>query len=393
MGEVSTIIGGGTPKTAESTYFGSDIPWITPADLSDYTDKFISYGARSLTKSGLANSGARLMPAGTVLFSSRAPIGYVAIASRPVSTNQGFKSFVLNEDLFPDYVYYWLQCAKPFALALASGTTFLEISGKKAADIPIPIPPLAEQRRIVAEIEEQLSRLEAGVTALKRVQVNLERYRASVLGAAVIGLLSAGTTRKWQRATIGDLAEEVRYGTSAKTSSDLVDGIPVLRMGNIEHGTLVIDKLKFLPSDHEEFPDLLLRSGDLLFNRTNSSELVGKSAVYRGIPQECSFASYLIRVRFGSRVLPDFANAYLNSSFGRAWVSRVVSQQVGQANVNGSKLKALEIPLPPLEEQRQIVTEVEQRLSVVEKTEAQAQSDLARAERLRQAVLATAFAP
>lgn len=187
MGEVAEVVGGGTPSTSVPAYFGGDVPWITPADLSGYAEKYISEGARSLTAAGLTNSGARIMPAGTVLFSSRAPIGYVAIASNPVATNQGFKSFVLCECLLPDFVYYYLQSAKGIVKSLASGTTFPELSGKEAAKIPVPVPPLDEQRAIVAEIEKQFSRIDAGVAALKRAQANLKRYRAALLKAACRG--------------------------------------------------------------------------------------------------------------------------------------------------------------------------------------------------------------
>lgn len=189
MGEVATVVGGGTPPTDRADYFGGEIPWITPADLSKYADKTISRGARNITQSGLNNSGARLLPAGTVLFSSRAPIGYIAIAANPVATNQGFKSFILSEDVKPDFAYYYLQRARDLARSLASGTTFLEISGKKAAQIPIPVPPIDEQPPIVAEIEKQFTRLDAGVASLKRAQVALKRYRASILKAACEGRL------------------------------------------------------------------------------------------------------------------------------------------------------------------------------------------------------------
>src|SRR5439155_4356002 len=149
MGDVATIVGGSTPPTDHDEYFGGEIPWITPADLSKYTAKTISRGTRNITQAGLDNSGARLLPAGTVLFSSRAPIGYVAIAANPVATNQGFKSFILRDEVTPEFVYYYLQRARDLARSLASGTTFLEISGKKAAQIPIPVPPPDEQERIV----------------------------------------------------------------------------------------------------------------------------------------------------------------------------------------------------------------------------------------------------
>jgi len=133
MGEISDVIGGGTPKTKIlENYEGGTIPWITPADLSGYSEKFIGSGSRFITKKGLSSSSARMLPAGTVLFTSRAPIGYVAIASNEISTNQGFKSFVLKgNEILPEYVYWWLKGNKGLAESFASGTTFLELSGSK----------------------------------------------------------------------------------------------------------------------------------------------------------------------------------------------------------------------------------------------------------------------
>jgi type I restriction enzyme S subunit len=129
------------------------------------------------------------MPTGTVLFSSRAPIGYLAIASNPVSTSQGFKSFVLEEGISPDYIYYYLEHAKPLVLSLASGTTFLEISGENSEKIPVAVAPPSEQHRIVEAIESYFTRLDDAVATLERVKANLKRYRASLLKTAVEGRL------------------------------------------------------------------------------------------------------------------------------------------------------------------------------------------------------------
>jgi len=151
---------------------------------------------------------------------------------------------------------------------------------------------------------------------------------------------------------VDELALSLTYGTSAKTEDDSA-GIPVLRMGNIRQGRLDCADLKSLPANHEEFPGLLLKAGDVLFNRTNSIELVGKAAVYDGAPPVCSFASYLIRVRpaaFSGHLLA----AFINSPFGRAWVADVASQQVGQANISGQKLRSLAVPVPPEGEAREL---------------------------------------
>jgi len=130
-----------------------------------------------------------------VLYSTRAPIGYVAIAANPLATNQGFKSCVLSNGLDPSYVYHYLKRAKDLAVARASGTTFLELSGRRVATIPVAIAPLNEQARIVEAIEEQFTRLDSGVAALRRVEANLKRYKAAVLKAACEGKL----TEKWRQ--------------------------------------------------------------------------------------------------------------------------------------------------------------------------------------------------
>jgi type I restriction enzyme S subunit len=110
--EIAQIIGGGTPSTRDPENFdGGDIPWITPADLTGYREKMIRRGERNITEKGLRECGARVMPTGTVLFSSRAPIGYVAVADNPVATNQGFKSFIPSEAVTSDYLYYYMQFA------------------------------------------------------------------------------------------------------------------------------------------------------------------------------------------------------------------------------------------------------------------------------------------
>lgn len=214
--EIAEVVGGGTPRTNDPTNFeGGTIPWITPADLSGYTSKKISHGNRYITKKGLSSSSARLLPEGSVLFTSRAPIGYVAIASNPISTNQGFKSFVLKEGILPEYVYWYLKGSKDLAESLASGTTFLELSGAKAKQLPIPLAPIDQQKLIVSEIEKQLSRLDEAVAGLKRIKANLKRYKASVLKAAVEGKLT----------------EEWRLSARERAQVDELESIPKAQAG------------------------------------------------------------------------------------------------------------------------------------------------------------------
>ena len=163
--------------------------------------------------------------------------------------------------------------------------------------------------------------------------------------------------RGWVWATVDQVCWLMQYGSSAKCSTE-DDGVPVLRMANIQAGLIDYTRLKHLPWDHHEFPQLFLANGDVLFNRTNSAELVGKTAVYDGACMPCSFASYLIRLRLVG-IMPEYFAYYLNSAYGRAWIVANKTQQVGQANVSGGKLKRMCIPVPPEVEQREIVRRAE----------------------------------
>lgn len=173
LGEIGQIVGGGTPKTDHPEYFSdSGIPWITPADLYRFKGKLIIRGKRDISELGLRHSSAQLMPAGAVLFSSRAPIGYVAIAANPATTSQGFKSCVPFISEMSDYIYYFLKSAAKEIEEQASGTTFKEISGKEMSNTLVPIPPLEEQRRIILKLDQLMSlcnELESKVEQIREI--------------------------------------------------------------------------------------------------------------------------------------------------------------------------------------------------------------------------------
>ena len=155
LSTIGRIIGGGTPRTDEPAYWeNGSIPWITPADLSGYAEKFISSGNRMITPKGLSESSTQLLPKGSVLFSSRAPIGYTVIAANEVCTNQGFKSVAPYVEGVSDYLYYHLRAQIEEIRTRASGTTFKEISGTEMGKTIVLLPPLTEQSRIVNMIEK-----------------------------------------------------------------------------------------------------------------------------------------------------------------------------------------------------------------------------------------------
>lgn len=429
-GEVADVIGGGTPKTTVSGNFSDDEghPWLTPSDLTGYTEKYIARGRRNITDQGLATSAARYLPEGSVLFSSRAPIGYVAIAANPVTTNQGFRSFVPSERIDSEYLYYALRRAVPEAEHLASGTTFAELSGTKAKTLTIPLAPPAIQRQVVELLDAASSAAFSAGQRLASARRLVERLRRTFLTAACAGRLTEdwreahpdvqsvedalGTVVAKKRrsktgavplelplpdlpdsylvATLGQAATILEYGTSKKCGFDS-RGVPVLRMGNItDDGLLQVEDLKYAPKD-AELKRLMLEDGDLLFNRTNSAERVGKSAVFHET-REMSFASYLIRVRLDTAVAdPDFVNMWLNSAWGRMWARHVKTDGVSQSNINGTKLGDMPLPLPPIEEQREIVARAGALLTIAEELGERIDRADAALERSVQAVLAKAF--
>lgn len=165
ISEIAQVVGGGTPSTKEEdNYANSGVAWITPKDLSGYTQKYIANGSRDISEKGLNSSSAKLMPKGTVLVSSRAPIGYVAIADGPLATNQGFKSLVPNKDVVTsEYLYYVMKQSKSALEQVATGTTFKEVSGSVMKNFEIDIPNLDEQERVVsilAPIDQKIELLQ-----------------------------------------------------------------------------------------------------------------------------------------------------------------------------------------------------------------------------------------
>ena len=191
LSALGDIVAGGTPSTKEPTYWADEISWISPADLTGYSAKTIKRGAKSISRIGLANSSAKVMPAGSVHFSTRAPIGHVVISSEPLATNQGFKSLVPAPGIFNDYVYYYLMASRDYARKRGSGTTFLELSGRAFGELPIPLAPTATQHKVVAKIEELFSELDKGIESLKAARAKLNVYRQAVLKHAFEGKLTA----------------------------------------------------------------------------------------------------------------------------------------------------------------------------------------------------------
>ena len=185
LSELGTIVGGGTPSTKKEEYYGGDIPWITPKDLANFGERYIEHGSRNITLAGLENSSAKILPVGSILFSSRAPIGYIAIASNNVSTNQGFKSIIPNSDVDSLFLYYLLKFNKDKIENMGSGTTFKEVSASIMKSIEVFIPTeIVEQRKISAilgAIDDKIENNKKINHHLEEIlQANLEKQLESI---------------------------------------------------------------------------------------------------------------------------------------------------------------------------------------------------------------------
>lgn len=160
IGDVADVIGGGTPSTKDVNNFGGDIPWITPRDLSNYQFRYIRKGERNITKEGLENSSAKLLPKETILLTTRAPIGYVAIADNEVTTNQGFRSLIPKKEAISLFLYYLLKLNTEYLKAHSSGTTFGELSGSTLKSLKFPFPSISEQTLIAKILSDLDSKIE-----------------------------------------------------------------------------------------------------------------------------------------------------------------------------------------------------------------------------------------
>lgn len=177
LGEIGTIVGGATPSTKNTSFYDGNIPWLTPKDLSVNSNKYIFRGERNITEAGFKSCSCKMLPKGSVLFSSRAPIGYVAIAANDMCTNQGFKSVIPNEETDSEFLYYLLKYNKDNIASQGSGTTFAEVSGKTMKDIEVVVPKEKEDQRRIASI---LSSLDRKIELNNKINADLEEMAQAI---------------------------------------------------------------------------------------------------------------------------------------------------------------------------------------------------------------------
>lgn len=351
LGDICEIVSGSTPKTSIEEYWDGDIKWITPAEINDDT-YIVTDSVRKITDLGAKKTGLSPFPKGTVILSSRAPIGKVAIAGCAMCCNQGFKNLICSEKILNKYLYWFLKGNTSFLNSLGRGATFKEISKSIVSQIEINVPDIEYQKEaadILEKVSEVISLRKQELTALD----NLIKARfVEMFGDPI------QNPKGWEVVTIGDIVTEVRYGTSKPA----VEGgkYPYLRMNNLTaDGHLDLNDLKYIDIPDDEIEKCVVRKGDVLFNRTNSIELVGKTAVF-DLPEDMIIAGYIIRVRLTEKMLPEVLSQYMNLEALKGILRGMAKGAVNQANINAQELQSIKVYIPEMELQKQFVKMKEQ---------------------------------
>lgn len=363
---VAKVITGKTPPKADPNCFDGNIPFITPSELTD--SDYLLKPETTLTEKGLATT--KLIPKNSILVCCIGSLGKMAIADLPVATNQQINSVIFDDDkIYYRFGFYALKLLKNDLKKIAPSTTVAIINKSRFSELKIPCPPLEEQKRIATILDKADGIHKKREQAIKLADDFLRAKFLEMFGTP------ANNIHRFPKGTIRDLVDSVNYGTSAKASIDSGE-YPILRMGNITYqGRWDFTDLKYLDLSVKEKDKYLVKEGDLLFNRTNSKELVGKTAVYEE-DRPMAFAGYLIRVRPNSIGNNYYISGYLNSIHGKITLMNMCKSIVGMANINAQELQNIEILIPPkhLQDEYEIIyKKIKKGLSIYDKSAMQLQ--------------------
>ncbi|HRO09679.1 MAG TPA: restriction endonuclease subunit S [Saprospiraceae bacterium] len=337
--EIGIITSGGTPSTGNPAYWNGEIGWITPKDLSKYEFRFIKNGERNISEEGLKNSSVRIVKDGSVLLSSRAPIGYLAIAENELTTNQGFKNITPNEKCDSVFLFYCLKNNVEYLKSLGIGATYPELSASRLKEVKLSIPPLPTQQRIASILSAYDDLIENN---LKRIKLLEEKAFASYKLIVKSEKLIEGK--------VGDLAD-VKSGYAFKSRDWSDEGFPVIKIKNIGNNDIDLTDCSFIPeSIAEAASKFKLNAGDLLIAMTGAT--VGKIGM---MPK--TETSFYLNQRVGI-FKPKVKNAelflfcFFNEPTAKNAVESLASG-AAQPNISGGQLESIKMYYPKLE----IVTE------------------------------------
>ncbi len=426
LGKIFTIIGGTTPKANVISNFCDEggKPWVTPADFSGLKGSFISRGRRNVTPEGEKSCSLRMLPAGSILYSSRAPIGHCAIASNPIFTNQGFKSLSFNPLVDSIFTLHFMRFITPFIEGLATGTTFKEVSGTVISKVPFLLPPLAEQKRIVAKIESSTAKIDAIEKAVTEAEALLEKYRDSLLAKAFRGELvpqdpndepaskvleRIRAERAKQQTGKGKKANELQPISEDEIPFEIPKSWEWVRLGEIVdfQGGSQPPKSNFRQDPHKDYVRLVqIRDFKSDANAvyipknlarrsfTKSDIMIGRYGppvfqILRGL--EGSYNVALMKAVPSGAFNQEYLFWFLQDTRIQSDVIKKSERSAGQTGVNLEFLNQYIVPLPPIAEQQRIISSVLSKLTTFSGYEKIIEDTNRNISRARRSILSCAF--
>lgn len=376
--DFTNVITGGTPSTSKNEYWeNGEIPWLNSGELNQ---KIICTSRNYITKLGLEKSSSRMMPQDSVLMAlTGSTTGVVGYLTFEACANQSVTGILPSKKHNSKYLYHYLNHIRPKVINDAYGGAQPHISQGYVKELQIPLPDLPTQQKI-ANILDKADELR------QYNQLLIEKYDALTQSLFLDMFGDPVKNEKgFELVTIRDLCSEVKYGTSEKANDN--GKYPYLRMNNISFkGYMDFKDLKYVNLSDKDLPKYIVKKGDVLFNRTNSKELVGKTGIITN-DDIYVIAGYLIRVRTNEYANPYFIWAYLNSKWAKLTLNNMCKNIVGMANINAQELQDIIILKAPIELQNQFA----ERVHLIETQKQQAQETLAKSEALFQGLLQQAF--
>ena len=381
IAESTQIVAGGTPKTDIKEFWDGNIAWITPADLGKLTTREVDITKRTITNVGLQKSSAKLFPAYSVVLSSRAPIGHLAINTIPMATNQGCRGIVPNKNLDNTYLYYFIKNNIKLLNELGTGTTFKELSTKALGSVKIPIPPLEEQKQIVAILDQAFE-------AIDQAKANIEKNIANAkeLFQSKLNAIFSQKGDGWEEKSLGEIAD-VNYGYTDKSTSE--GDFRYIRITDIDNNGELDKTGKVYIKSTSESLNFILKENDLLMARTGAT--FAKVLLYKD-DEPSIFASYLIKISFKVDIINELYWYFTKS--GYYWEqANNLSSGSAQPHFNGAALKKVKFSYPIDTEKQKELNEIIKGFDITSKEIVSLyKQKLNNLEELKKSILQKAFA-
>ena len=387
LGEMCDVVNGGTPKTGVPEYWDGKHRWITPAEMGKRLSPYVSETERMISDLGLRNSSARILPPHSVILSSRAPIGHLVINTEPMATNQGCKGLIPRSQLKDKFLYYYLSSIVDLLNSLGTGATFKELSGGKLKEVTIPVPPPAEQQRIVGLLDEAF----AGIaTAKANSKKNLQNARA--LFESQLHFVFTKSGKGWKMTTLGDECEFENgdRGKNYPNRNEYVEsGIPWINTGHIRpDGTLSTEEMNFITrKKFESLRSGKIQKGDLVYCLRGAT--LGKTALVDPLT-EGAVASSLVIIRPKSLLDSRFLYFFLTSPPGQGLI-KGFENGAAQPNLGAKSVAKYPVLLPILTEQKEIAASLAELREEPQRLESIYEQKLDALEALKKSLLHRAF--